>query len=100
MTVAELRHQIDRWLDRLSPEHLALVASFIEFLSQKQLQESIVSQNNLTEVVLADTRAYTIAQIPAKQNKRAAFGVAKGSGKILGDIIEPVLPLSTWEALQ
>jgi hypothetical protein len=43
MTVAELRHQIDRWLDRLSPEHLALVASFIEFLSQKQLQESIVS---------------------------------------------------------
>lgn len=51
MNVAVLRDQIDRWLDRLSPEYLALVASFIEFLSQKQLQESIISQNNLAEVV-------------------------------------------------
>ena len=51
MNVAVLRQQIERWLDRLSPEHLALVASFIEFLSQKQLQESIISQNNLAEVV-------------------------------------------------
>jgi hypothetical protein len=49
MTVAELRHQIDRWLDRLSPEYLALVASFIEFLSQKQLQEFIILQKNLAE---------------------------------------------------
>jgi hypothetical protein len=43
MNVAKLRNRIDRWLDRLSPEYLALVANFIEFLSQKQLQESIVS---------------------------------------------------------
>ncbi len=50
MNVAALRHQIDRWLDRLSPENLALVASFIEFLSQKQRQGAIVSQNNLAEV--------------------------------------------------
>jgi hypothetical protein len=56
MTVAELRHQIDRWLDRLSPEYLVLVASFIEFLSQKQLQEFIISQNNLAEVIPAEIR--------------------------------------------
>jgi len=54
MNVAALRHQIDRWLDRLSPEHLALVASFIEFLSQKQRQGVIISQNNLPEVFSAE----------------------------------------------
>ncbi len=54
MNVAALRDQIDRWLDRLSPEHLALVASFIEFLSQKQLQEFIISQNNLPELSSAE----------------------------------------------
>ncbi len=56
MNVALLRQQIDRWLDRLSPEYLKLVASFIEFLSQKQLQEFIISQNNLAEVVPAEIR--------------------------------------------
>ena len=54
MNIAALRHQIDRWLDRLSPEHLALVASFIEFLSQKQRQGVIISQNNLPEVFSAE----------------------------------------------
>jgi hypothetical protein len=56
MTVAELRHQIDRWLDRLSPEHLVLVASFIEFLTQKQHQEVSISQNNLAEVIPEEIR--------------------------------------------
>jgi hypothetical protein len=54
MNGAEIRHQIDRAIDRLSPEHLALVASFIEFLSQKQHQGVIVSQNNLAEVFSAE----------------------------------------------
>ena len=60
MNVAALRHQIDRWLDRLSPEHLTLVASFIEFLSQKQRQGVIISQNNLAEVFSAE-----IQEMPA-----------------------------------
>ncbi|MEG3848008.1 hypothetical protein QT971_11095 [Microcoleus sp. herbarium19] len=60
MNVAGLRHQIDRWLDRLSPEHLALVARFIEFISQKQRQGVIISQNNLAEVFSAE-----IQEIPA-----------------------------------
>ncbi|MCC3418308.1 MAG: hypothetical protein JGK28_10155 [Microcoleus sp. PH2017_07_MST_O_A] len=49
-----LRHQIARSIARLSPENLALVASFIEFLSQKQRQGAIVSQNNLPEVFSAE----------------------------------------------
>jgi hypothetical protein len=63
-----------------------------------QMLESL--PDDLQEQLAKYIRAYITEQIPAKQNKRAAFGVAKGSGKILGDIIEPVLPLSTWEALQ
>lgn len=33
-------------------------------------------------------------------NKRPAFGVMKGSGEILGDIVAPALPESAWEVLQ
>lgn len=36
----------------------------------------------------------------AIQNKRPAFGVMKGSGQILGDIVAPALPESAWEVLQ
>jgi hypothetical protein len=31
------------------------------------------------------------------QNQRPAFGVMKGSGEILGDIVAPALPKSVWE---
>jgi hypothetical protein len=34
------------------------------------------------------------------QPKRAAFGVLSQSGKIIGDILEPITPTSDWEALQ
>ncbi|WP_199288984.1 hypothetical protein [Pseudanabaena sp. FACHB-1998] len=34
------------------------------------------------------------------QNQRPTFGVMKGSGEILGDIIAPALPESVWEVLQ
>jgi hypothetical protein len=42
MNGAELRNQIDRWLDRLSPEYLALVANFIEFLTQTVILGKVV----------------------------------------------------------
>jgi|GEM_PF-4597573 len=31
MNTVELRHQINQWLDQLSPEHLVLVANFVDF---------------------------------------------------------------------
>ncbi|MBE9230486.1 MAG: type II toxin-antitoxin system Phd/YefM family antitoxin [Nostocales cyanobacterium LacPavin_0920_SED1_MAG_38_18] len=34
------------------------------------------------------------------QPQRPAFGAMKGSGEILGDVIAPVIPATTWEALQ
>ena len=36
---------------------------------------------------------------PIKKSKRAAFGSAKDSGKIIGDIIEPTSNLVTWDVL-
>ncbi|TYQ29740.1 hypothetical protein PseudUWO310_12465 [Pseudanabaena sp. UWO310] len=34
------------------------------------------------------------------QTQRPAFGVMKGSGEILGDIVAPALSESAWEVLQ
>ncbi|MBN3951302.1 MAG: type II toxin-antitoxin system Phd/YefM family antitoxin [Nostoc sp. NMS7] len=34
------------------------------------------------------------------QPHRPAFAVMKGSGEILGEVIAPVIPANTWEALQ
>ena len=70
MNVAALRYQIARSLDRLSPENLALVASFIEFLSQKQRHGVIISQNNLPEVFSAE-----IQEMPAANS----FSISENS---------------------
>jgi hypothetical protein len=40
-----------------------------------------------------------ISPAPIKP-KRAAFGAMKGSGEILGDLIAPAVPLSTWDVLE
>lgn len=37
---------------------------------------------------------------PAIASQRPAFGFMKNTGVILGDVITPVLPESTWEVLQ
>ncbi len=34
------------------------------------------------------------------QSKGPTFGAMKGSGEILGDLIAPAVPFSTWETLQ
>ncbi|PZU95125.1 MAG: hypothetical protein DCE90_13645 [Pseudanabaena sp.] len=34
------------------------------------------------------------------QTQRSAFGVMRGSGEILGDIVTPALSESDWEVLQ
>jgi antitoxin (DNA-binding transcriptional repressor) of toxin-antitoxin stability system len=36
---------------------------------------------------------------PAPKTTRAAFGSAKDTGKIIGDIVEPTSNLVTWDAL-
>jgi len=34
------------------------------------------------------------------QPQRPAFGFMKDTGRILGDVVAPILPESTWEVLQ
>jgi hypothetical protein len=34
------------------------------------------------------------------KSQRPAFGFMKGTGKIIGDVVSPVLDKNTWEALQ
>jgi hypothetical protein len=58
----------------------------------RSLQNS-VGQNSVDEI------SVNIDPL-SNQKQRPAFGVMKGSGEILGDIIAPVLPESLWEVLQ
>jgi hypothetical protein len=37
---------------------------------------------------------------PAQTSKRAEFGVAKDSGQVLGDLVEPPLSPTNWKVLQ
>ena len=63
-------------------------------------------QNLLTQV-LRTGEPLTITQnnqpfaiiSPANKSKRASFGSAKGTGKIIGDILEPTSNLVTWDVL-
>jgi hypothetical protein len=48
MNTIELRDQITQWLNQLSPEHLVLVANFVDFLNQKQQQGVVIAQSHLT----------------------------------------------------
>ena len=75
-------------------------------ISSNELPENI--QKLLTEVqqtktpltVIHEGKPLVIISPATTQAKRATFGAMKGSGEILGDLITPAVPLSTWEVLQ
>ena len=71
---------------------------------EKLQNASIEDRINVIEAILgslkndikqSDTPGSFITGIP----QRPAFGFMKGTGKILGDVVAPILPESTWEAL-
>lgn len=37
---------------------------------------------------------------PAAHHQRPAFGFMKNTGTILGDVVAPILPETTWDVLQ
>jgi len=49
---------------------------------------------------LQKSREKSVIETKTIQSQRPAFGVMKGSGEILGDIVAPVLSESTWEVLR
>ena len=58
-------------------------------------------QNNKTPLTVFHNGEPLVVIYPASAQKlRPAFGVMKGSGEILGDIVTSALPETTWEALQ
>lgn len=56
--------------------------------------QNLVGQNSVDEI---SVNVYSLLQ---NQKQRPDFGVMKGSGEILGDIVAPALPESVWEVLQ
>jgi len=55
--------------------------------------QNLVGQNSVDEI---SVNVYSLSN----QKQRPDFGVMKGSGEILGDIVAPALPESVWEVLQ
>lgn len=41
----------------------------------------------------------TPGSFTASHQQRPAFGFMKGTGKILGDVVAPILPENAWEVL-
>ncbi len=65
---------------------------------QKLFTEIQLTKTPLT--VIHEGKPLVIISPATTQAKRATFGVMKGSGEILGDLITPAVPLNTWEVLQ
>jgi hypothetical protein len=40
MTTTEIRHQIEEYIDRLSPERLKVAADFLAYLAERESQEA------------------------------------------------------------
>ena len=59
-----------------------------------ELITAIAQSLQKSREIFVDIQSKTI------QNQRPAFGVMRGSGEILGDIVAPSLPESAWEVLQ
>jgi uncharacterized small protein (DUF1192 family) len=72
---------------------------------QKMQAASIEERIAIIELLLQSLKAElpkTAAPSPqtAEAAQRPAFGYMQGTGSILGDIVGPVLPATTWEVLQ
>jgi hypothetical protein len=108
-------------IKQFTPEQQQKVIEFIEFLEFQTQREHQTDQldetsdsiaiegikEGLQQAINDETIPLTqiwedvvIASAVSSQQKRPAFGVLKESGKILGDIVEPVVSPTTWEVLQ
>jgi hypothetical protein len=83
----------------MSDEALAQVA-ISEFPELLQQLLSKVQRMGTPLAVTQDGEPLVIVYPAPVKPRRAPSGIAKGSGQVLGDLVGPVLPESTWEALQ
>lgn len=75
-------------------------------ISTNELPENLqqlfteVQRTKIPLTITHEGKPLVIISPATTQSKRATFGVMKGSGNILGDLITPAVPLSDWEVLQ
>lgn len=71
----------------------------LEKLQKASIEERIA----IIEIILRSLKNDISASpqpAPAAHLQRPAFGFMKDTGKILGDVVAPVLPETAWDVLQ
>lgn len=70
-------------------------------LKSASIEERIVIIEAILQSLKSDIKKAAFPQAEAVPgNRRPAFGFMSGTGKILGDIVAPVLAEDTWEILR
>ncbi len=78
----------------------------MEHIATSELPETLqeifaeIQRTKIPLTVTHEGEPLVIIYPATEQRHRPAFAVMKGSGEILGDVIAPVIPADTWEALQ
>lgn len=78
-----------------------LNSDILDKLQGSSIEERILVIEAILQTVKQDMQKITSPQSESTTHlQRPAFGFMKDTGTILGDVIAPVLPHTTWEALQ
>ena len=73
----------------------------LEKLQNTSIEERIVIIEAILTSLKSDIKKEaTLQSQPAPRSQRPAFGFMKDTGKILGDVVAPVLAEDAWEVLQ
>ena len=72
----------------------------LEKLKTASVSDRIAVMEMLVQSLKSDIKTDAAPSEAATHIKRPAFGFMKDTGKILGDVVAPVLPEDTWEALR
>ena len=73
----------------------------LEKLQNASLEERITIIEAILQSLKNDIKKNDSPQSESTSRlQRPAFGFMKDTGKILGDVVAPVLPENTWEVLQ
>ncbi len=67
---------------------------------EKLQGSSIEDRIRVIEAILNTLKHDMRSPEPINRPQRPAFGFMKGTGKILGDIVAPIVPENAWEVLQ
>lgn len=75
-------------------------AETLEKLQNASIEERIAVIEAILGSLKSDMKKVTSSQPDPDSTQRPAFGFMKNTGKILGDVVTPVLAEDTWEVLR